>query len=466
MSKKPISQLLKVHSNLLILLLSIALFGCETVIQPDKYTQQHTLIKNVYIIDVANRTLSELSQLEVQGGKITAIYPADKPHTTHYAHIIDAKGGYVSPGLIDMHVHAYDPAAFALSLAHGVTHVRVMHGIKEHINWRDEIAAGQRVGSTITVSSPIISGFEHGAFHHLVHTPEEARREVKAAKQAGYDLIKAYGNLSAPVLEALIDEAGNQSIAVAKHGPHPSKGMTWNKLAGLQSMEHVEDIYQGLLSHTQDEAKLSQAVQSLKQLNVPVTPTLNIYWQLTELSTHKQDFLDSQPSGYISPVVTMLAKHDQVNRWLNSSDKMAAHNRKTLAFLQHITARLDAAGIELLVGSDAGVLMSPHGLATLTEMRLMQESGIKPVDVVRAATMNSAKALGISEHYGQVKTGFAADLVVTVQNPIESVVAYDNPLFVLKQGGVYSAGDLAQLKQDAIEGRSIWQELIILLREW
>jgi imidazolonepropionase-like amidohydrolase len=423
-------------------------------------------IDNVHIVDVSTGDVVKHRQLKIRNGKIIDIKSAQTPITDKNHILHDGKGQYVTPGLVDMHVHTYDPATFTIALSHGVTHLRIMNGVADHLNWRKELAEGSRIGSTVTVSSPIISSFKNAHMHYSAHTPAEATAAVVKAKQQGYDLIKAYGNLSAPVLNALLSEAKKQTIPVAKHGPHPADGMAWNALADVQSLEHVEDIYQGPLDYTQDQQKLDETIATLKALQVPITPTLNIFWQLTQISEHKQAYIDELPEGYISPIIGLEAKHNQVKRWLKSSNDMVAHNKKTFAFLQDITRQLYEAELLLLVGSDSGVLLSPHGLATHNEMALMQQAGLPAIAVLRAATINAAKALGKERQSGLVAPGFEADLVLAEQNPLENLATLQRPMAVIKGGRLFSKIELEQLRKKAIAERSFWQELNTLRKAW
>lgn len=426
---------------------------------PGKKTNLPLYIDNVHIVDINAGRIIRDRQLQIHNGKITAIKPARTPITEEHHIQHDGKGYYVMPGLIDMHVHAFDPAAFTIALSHGVTHVRLMNGVKEHLQWRKELAEGSRIGSTLSVSSPIISGFKHAHTHYSAQTPAQATKAVIKAKQQGYDLIKAYGNLDTPVLQALLREAKKQQIPVAKHGPHPPANMEWNELAGLQSLEHVEDIFQGPLNYQQDQQKLDETIVKLKMLNTPIAPTLNIFWQLTEISIHKQNYIDALPEDYISPITALEEKQNQVKRWLNSSTEMAEHNQKTLTFLQNITRQLYNSGLVLLVGSDCGVLLSPHGLATHKEMELMHQSGLPTIAVLRAATINAAKALGKESALGQVAIGYRADLILSEHNPLENLITLQNPDAVVKHGRLFPKAELEQLRQKAIDERSFWQEI-------
>lgn len=177
-------------------------------------------------------------------------------------------------------------------------------------------------------------------------------------------------------------------------------------------------------------------------------------------------YIDSLPDDYISPIVALEDKQSQVKRWINSSAEMAEHNKKTMALLQKITGQLHQAGITLLVGSDSGVLLSPHGLATHTEMALMQQARLPTIDVLRAATINAAKALGKEHELGQVAVGFNADLILSEHNPLESMETLKEPAAVVKQGRFLSKAELERLRKKSIDDRSFWEELNTLRRAW
>lgn len=424
-----------------------------------------TIIDHINLIDVQNRQIVRQQQLELRNGSIVAIRPAGTAVKEPQAHVIDGQNGYLTPGLIDMHVHLYDPAALLLSLSHGVTHVRVLSGVSQHLAWRQAIASNDLLGSSMTVSSPILEAANR-AVSKSISNASQASSAVRSAHAQGYDLIKAYGDLSAESLRAIIAEASRLNIAVAKHGPHPSGDMPWHTLAGMQSLEHVEDIYHGPLQHTQDLQLLQHTIQALKQLNVPITPTLNAFWQLTRISAEKEHFLATQSMHYTSPLIAFEARQNQVKRWLQSSAEMAQYNENTLDFLLQITRQLHESGIPLLVGSDAGVLFAPHGLATHTEMQLLQQAGLDSFDVLKAATIMPAKALGMAQQIGQIRQGYAADFIYTRQNPVYQLAALREPDAVIKRGRWYTAEQLAELRQQAIAQRSIWAELWVILSNY
>ncbi|MBW8191757.1 amidohydrolase family protein [Neiella marina] len=449
--------------KLLYIILLLSVSACSGQPNAIEQTQTSFVLTNVNIIDVGGQTIHRSKNISVSNGMIESISDSDTLKNTPVRMVIDGAGGYVTPGLIDMHVHMYEKAAYVLTLSHGVTHVRVMNGVPEQLVWRDKINSGDLIGSTSTVSSPIISGYMSAHLHHGVATGEQARSAVRQYHADGYDLIKAYGNLSVQSLEHLIDEAQSLQMPVAKHGPHGSGNMHVSVLNGLQSFEHVEDIFQGPLQYQFDEERLGPVIADIKKTGVPITPTLNVYEQLTRLSRDKDNFLNEIPTDYTSDIIAWEASRNQVKRWLNASEKMADHNEKVLAFLKLITKFLQQDGVPLLVGSDSGVLLSPHGLATHNEMRLLQRSGLTTYEVLAAATVNPAKALKLEKQLGKIEAGYRADFLYSQANPIDDLAVLAEPKAVVKSGRWYSREQLETMRNNAIEGRSLWQELSVLI---
>lgn len=439
-------------------LLSFLTVSCADT-SPQKPTDNSFVLTNVNIVDVENRTIQQGKSMLVSDGKIQTIASSPASITTGNVKIIDGKGGYVTPGLIDMHVHMYEKSAFALALSHGVTHVRIMNGVPDQLLWRDMIDSGQLVGSSATVSSPIVSAYDNATLHHTVHTAEQATEAVKRFKDQGYDFIKAYGNLGEEALTALFETGRSLGMPIAKHGPHASGDMPVSSLTGLQSLEHVEDIYQGPLNYEFSLDRIPAIANEIKATKVPITPTLNIYYQLTMLSVEKESFLETIPTEYTSDIIAFEAKRNQVDRWLTSSEGMATHNQKTLKFLQQITQVFNDTGITMLVGSDSGVLLSPHGLATHNEMRLMHEAGLTAFEVLSAATINAAKALGLDRDIGKVSENFNADFIYSKTNPVDDISVLVQPEAVVKAGVWYSKQALNELRDKAIESRSLWEEI-------
>jgi imidazolonepropionase-like amidohydrolase len=85
--------------------------------------------------------------------------------------------------------------------------------------------------------------------------------------------------------------------------------------------------------------------------------------------------------------------------------------------------RAVAAGVRIACGSDAGV----YGFDFARELELLVDAGLRPGDVISAATSKAAECLGWSDRIGRVEPGLQADLLVVEGNPAESIDAIRRP---------------------------------------
>jgi len=91
-------------------------------------------------------------------------------------------------------------------------------------------------------------------------------------------------------------------------------------------------------------------------------------------------------------------------------------------------------GVAICMGGDVGVF--PHG-DNAREMELMVEYGMKPIEVLRAATSINAKAFGYGDQIGSIKKGMLADIIMVSGDPSANIHAIRNVVFIMKDGRVY-----------------------------
>lgn len=92
------------------------------------------------------------------------------------------------------------------------------------------------------------------------------------------------------------------------------------------------------------------------------------------------------------------------------------------------------AGVTIGMGGDVGVY---HHGENVYEMELMAEYGMKPIDILKAATTVNARALHMEGEIGSIKAGLLADIVVVTGDPSKSISDLRKVVFVMKDGAVY-----------------------------
>ena len=124
-------------------------------------------------------------------------------------------------------------------------------------------------------------------------------------------------------------------------------------------------------------------------------------------------------------------------------------------------------GGRVTVGSDSGFIFQLYGFAYIRELELLREAGFHPLEVIRAATLNAAEALGVADKLGSVEVGKLADFVIVEMNPLENLkVLYgtgaikltdDNKVvrvggvkYTIKDGVIYDAKRLLKEVEDMV----------------
>lgn len=374
---------------------------------------------------------------------------------------IDGRGMFLTPGLIDMHVHVFDRTDLLLHLAHGVTSVRNMMGLEGmHLEWRSELEAGRYPGPTLFTASPTLNQNDNAPFHRFVSSPEEARALVRQYAGEGYDFIKVYDGLERDVFEAVLDEAAALDIPVTGHLP---RSMPLSEIiqTNIHSLEHVEEIYAYPLERMRgDHPPIADIAREISESDVYVTPTLKAFYNLSLAAEKKDVFVDTIPRDYINPVIAFFGDRmmaDPLSREDPGSYVRAADN------MGRITKALYDANAPLLLGSDTGPSLTISGAATHDEMARLAEFGLAPYDILYSGTARAAEALGQSGSLGVIAEGARADLLLVDADPLADLSALRAPALVIKDGLVYDATKIAQMKDRACDNMSVYETVGRLL---
>jgi imidazolonepropionase-like amidohydrolase len=384
-------------------------------------------------------------------GRIIAIGPEGLARVPDGALVIDGRGRFLLPGLVDAHVHLFGKESepeLALYLLNGVTTVRNMHGEPYHLRLRDELAHGVRLGPTLYTTSAF-------ADVDAIHSVEEARTFVRTAKRLGYDAIKVHRPLPPDLYLAVADEARREHTPLVGHAPDPRVGFDGAARAGQRTIEHAESIMQeGTDQQAPDSADIPRIVRQLRGTGVCVTPTLVVFRsvvQMTEQYPGLASLLARPEMQLISAELRTAWMPDQneyVTRWRGHEAEVPgalSKFRRQYLWMQHLTKALSDAGVPIVTGSDAPGGMAIPGFSLLEEMRLLNEAGMSPYRVLNAATHDAAHCLGGDSEFGTVTVGKRADLVLLDRNPLEDLSAFHTPVGVMTRGRWLSASRLNRL---------------------
>lgn len=456
-----------------------------------------------------------IKKVQVVGYPGVPINEARRPKLKAGGKEIDAIGMYLLPGFIDMHGHIGGTAqgadwdyVFKLWLAHGVTTVREPSG--RGIEYTLDLKKRSEKNEIVAPRIFAYTGFGQGKLG--VNTPEEARAWVRNNAKKGADGIKFFG-ADPEIMTAALDENKKLGLGSACHHAQLSVAR-WNVLhsarAGLTSMEHwyglpealfedrtvqnypLDYNYQNEQHRFEEAGKLweqaappysdhwNAVMNELLELDFTLDPTFNIYEASRDLHRARRA---EWHEDYTLPSLWRFYQPSKISHgsywhfW--GTEQEVAWKRNFKLWMTFINEYKNRGG-RVTTGSDSGFIFQLYGFAYVRELELLREAGFHPLEVIRAATLNGAEALGMDDQIGTVSVGKKADLVLVEENPLENfkvlygtgaikltedneVVRVGGVKYTISNGVVYDAKQLLQqVKQmvdeaKAKEGFSIQQ---------
>lgn len=351
----------------------------------------------------------------VEAGRIRAVGPSASTTVPPGARRIDCAGGWLTPGLADMHVHVYAPEELTLYAVNGVTTVFNLDGRPAHLSWRKRIASGELLGPSIYSAGPMFN---------RPRSPEEAVAEVDRQSDAGYDAVKIYNQVSAAEYPALTAEAKKKGLVLVGHvAREPGYEAT---LAAGQSIAHAEELLYTFfnpdrlndVAHPLDTSLIPKAVEITKQSGVSVIPTLIAFKNIVRQAEDVRAYLKDPNLGYIPPTMRLQlepARNTYANRF---APEIVAALAVDYEFQRQLVKALHKGGVPILTGTDASWLGVP-GWCLHDEIAILQDLGFTPYEAIRAATVDPARLLRHEDDFGTVAPGRRADLILTRESPLE-----------------------------------------------
>jgi hypothetical protein len=399
-------------------------------------------IIHVNVVDVTTGKKLPDQTVVVQGERIVSVGAFDTANAPQ-GRVVDGRGGYLIPGLWDMHVHVQDLEDLPLYIANGVTGVRVMFGSKNTKELRAQLAKAP-VTPEIYLGSAIVDGDPpvwEGSI--IVKKPEDARRTVDQIKADGADFVKIYNGIPREAYFALAEEAKKQGITFVGHLPYQVSASEASE-AGQKSIEHLDGIAIACSKKEQSIIhelrplhyieKMNLVVEALNSFDSAKCQTLfeefrkNGTWQAPTLTVHRSfgfmndsHFTSDNRLEYMSGSVRRRWNPENDFRFSRWRPAEFALHRSVYSNDKKLVGMMFHAGVPLLAGTDA---MNPYcfpGFSLHDELELLVESGLTPLAALQAATNRPAEFLGRAEEIGLVAIGKRADLLLLSADPLKDI---------------------------------------------
>ena len=393
----------------------------------------------------------------IGAGRILAILPASA-HRPACARTVDAAGGYLLPGLNDMHAHVETlalaqafkvasppidyPSELALFLANGVTGVRVMSGAPDILAFRDRERRVRSEFPRLVVATPMLSGAPPvipEPVTKVVTTPQAARDAVRAYKRAGYDFVKVRDNLTAPVFRAVIDEAKRQGLYVDGHVSQGQGLSVFDVLrSGQHAIAHLDNLQLLMTDKAHDPATY---IALMHACGCFVETTLEVEISAVAQIEHYDREIARPEIREMNPLMVDAFWRKPNNPYLSGGGD-ATFFEGLLADEKTLLKAFVDADVHVVAGTDALNPMIIPGVSLLDELDAIQSAGLTPYQTLRTATANPAAYVPGFQDVGVLAPGRVANAVLVEQNPLTDLKTLRAPLAVMINAHWLTRADL------------------------
>lgn len=441
------------------------------------------IVTGATIIDGAADQPLQGQAILVEQGLIEAIGPRDQLPAPADVQVIDAAGKFVIPGLLNANVHLFGGATLEallrfegryeeiilesaqVALKSGQTTVFDTWGPRRHLMAvRDRVARGEAAGARIYCAGNIV-GFdgpfsadffakaaevsspwftrrinatwvENTGRHLMFMTPQQVAAEVRAYIARGIDFVKygatehgaqaagAFIAFSERVQRAIVEEAHRAGVTAQSHTTSV-EGVHMSLTAGCDLITHcnmtgptpIPDETLELFNSTGCGAVVFPVTEKgLEWLKGNVTDYEWTMWAAA----------DANARNLIrSGARILLANDGMIMPPEVMADPMIAHSWNGMPAAEAL-----------------GRLASGH----FAWLRSMEEKGMAPMALLRAATRNIAEAYEVDKDLGTLEVGKHADMVILDKDPLQSAANYQSIHAVIKGGVKVDLDALPQQK--------------------
>jgi hypothetical protein len=402
----------------------------------------------VHLISMTSDLVVEQQTVITKNDKIVWIGNDSDAVLDQNTTIINAQGRYLIPGMSDMHIHKASRDQLAIYVANGITLVRNLFGSPGHLRVRDEANSGEILGPRLFTAGPIIDGEEPvHAGSDVAVTAQDARDIVLAQKNAGYDFLKVYSQLSSDAYNEVVAFGKEQDMPVIGHVPL-QVGLDNVLISQQRSIEHLH----GFSEKFGDSSWSSVAESTIKSLageiavyNTWHVPTVSVYQTLALRPNEIDEFLAKDELRYFcDEEINNTSFEEHILDLRSLSEQRVDARVSAIDNIRRMVLALHEYGAKIVSGTDVGNPLLIAGYSLHDELAQLVDSGISPFEVLKTTTINAAELIGLEDELGTIEIGKKADFVLLFNNPLQDINAVRKNDGVMIRGQWFSRDELQQ----------------------
>ena len=386
----------------------------------------------------------------VERNRITAVGPTASMTIPAGTRTIDVSGKYIMPGFVDAHAHIGTGSSgimpktnwgFLANLAFGVT---TMHDPSNNSEMFFSTAETARASSDIIAprlfsTGTILYGAE-GNFKAITTSFEDALTHLRRMQAVGAFSVKSYNQPRRDARQQIIEAARQLGMLVVPEGGSTFSVNTTMILDGHTTIEHnlpVAPLYEDML-------------KLFAESKTAYTPTLIV------------NYAGMSGEYYWYQHMNVWENERMQRFWPRGALDARSRRRQMAADDDYFFIEVSKAAKKL---SDRGVLVNTgahgqiHGLGEHWEIWMLQQGGMTNHEVLKAATINGAKSLGLDGDIGSLQAGKLADLIVLDSNPLDSIQNTLSVRYTMVNGRIWDAATMAQVGNHPVTApRPTWRD--------
>jgi len=409
----------------------------------------------------------EQGTVVVKGNRIIAVGPVDGVEIPLHAYVVDTKGKTVMPGLVDMHGHIdccyYDgpmpqkhPSQYAAA-AFGVTTNYDPYTSEIPAYTATEMQkAGLLVAPRFISTGRVIYGRANKGDHTFVplHSYADAQNTMARKRALGGRVIKSYKQPSRRARQQLVKAGREAGVMVDAEGESQFYVDLSIIIDGHMALEHSIPV----------ATYYDDIVQLMAHSEAANTPTLNV----TFGEIMGENYIYQTTRAWEDPKIRAYVQ--EVNSGYGAintpySAPLHVRNMTTLHAVDEIwdigfrslsrsVKKLDDAGVLINTGSHGQV----YGMAMHWEMISMAQGGMNNYRILRTATINGAKTLGVEDQIGSLEVGKLADVIVLDENPLQDIRNSNSVRYTMINGRLYESLSMNEIgNYDRPRTRFYWE---------
>ena len=405
---------------------------------PREVVRGSVVLRGGRVLTMQGDSIIENADIVITDSRIVAVGPTGEVEVPEDAQIIDVSGKTITPGFVDTHyhpqwlvpeIHSEQVWQYLTTLAFGVTTTRdPQTGSTDVLSYQDRIDIGGMIGPRIYSTGPGVFLSEN------IRDAKHAKTVLRRYSQYyNTHTLKMYMSGNRQQRQWIIQAAKELELMPTTEGGLDFRLNLTHALDGYPGIEHALPI----------APIFNDVVELFKASQTTNTPTLLVSYG----GPFGENYFYTSENVHDDPKLRRFAPEESIDA--RSRRRGGNPGRGGWFLPEEYVFQRHAEFVKAMLEDSARVAVGSHGqlqgLGYHWELWAMGSGGLSPHDVLRAATIYGAEAIGLGTDLGTIEAGKLADILVFDADPLQDLRNSVRILYVMKDGRLYEGETLNEV---------------------